>query len=642
MRRHLAIVAAIMFGTAVGAVVRVQVTPSAVTVAPGASVTFSARVTGGGNSRTVAWSLMEANCGTLAGARYTAPQTSVQMKCRVMAKHPTGAFGAAVVTVEPPPPPPNPEPEPPPSGLCTASGAGATRDEALATAIRNFELTCGVVYKSSPSHDCDPTNATQTAWLCSTETITAPPPEPEPTPDPEPTPTPPPACTGVEVPSGVDVVAFMQGFTGGTTYCFTAPTPYRLTRALVPKSGDVWLGPGVISGARVLSEFTFDGFRWSVGGQTAEGPVAGSCWPTHPRCNRPEELFVNDVRQKHVASVSAVGPGMWFFDYPADRVYLGTDPAGKRVELSVIPQATAGTASLVTIHGLTIEKFASGVQQGAIHGIGTTGWVVRDSIIQNNHGIGLRVGNAMQVLRNVIDHNGQLGIGGSGANMVIEGNTWSFNNAAGVNAYWEAGGSKFTFSRNLILRTNFAHHNDGPGIWVDIDNIDVLIEGNRAEDNALSGIFYEISYRGVIRRNTVRRNGTRKPDPGWIDGACILVANSSDVEVYENICEGNWQGITGLQSPRGSSATGLGPYNLTNLWVHDNQVDSRGLAQGSGASGIVQNAGTLEPFTVWNNRYDRNTYRLGTAARYFIWNNGHRTDAEWLAYGHDLNGTIIR
>jgi hypothetical protein len=60
------------------------------------------------------------------------------------------------------------EPFPPPAAACTATGTGYTSAQALSNARRNFELTCGVSYGSSPSHDCDPDNAAQTAWTCST------------------------------------------------------------------------------------------------------------------------------------------------------------------------------------------------------------------------------------------------------------------------------------------------------------------------------------------------------------------------------------------------------------------------------------------------------------------------------------------
>ena len=61
--------------------------------------------------------------------------------------------------------------EPPPSGFCSATGTGLTSDEALSRAMYNFELTCGVTYKSSPDHDCDPNDTAQTSWTCSTQQI---------------------------------------------------------------------------------------------------------------------------------------------------------------------------------------------------------------------------------------------------------------------------------------------------------------------------------------------------------------------------------------------------------------------------------------------------------------------------------------
>ena len=57
------------------------------------------------------------------------------------------------------------------------------------------------------------------------------------------------------------------------------------------------------------------------------------------------------------------------------------------------------------------------------------------------------------------------------------------------------------------MRDNHVHHNEGPGLWTDIDNIHTLYEGNLVEHNANVGIFHEISYDAVIRNNIVRDNG---------------------------------------------------------------------------------------------------------------------------------------
>jgi hypothetical protein len=353
---------------------------------------------------------------------------------------------------------------------------------------------------------------------------------------------------------------------------------------------------------------------------------------------RPEDLFINDVRMQHVASVAAGGPGKWYFDYGADTIYIWDDPTGKRVETSVTPLAFGGSASNVTISALVIEKFASPAQNGAIKG--GTGWRIDGNEIRFNHGIGLHMANGRRVINNNIHHNGQMGIGGASADALVENNEIAYNNTAGYNDFWEAGGTKFVYSNNLTIRNNYVHHNDGPGLWTDIDNIDVLYEGNRVEDNGRSGIFHEISYRAVIRRNTIRRNGTNKPYPYWIEGAGIQITDSSDVEVYENVLEDNWQGIAALNENRGTGR--YGPWTLKNLWVHHNQVTSMLSTGGAGRTGVVQTSGGSAAFTNQNNRFDSNVYKLGSLAQYFLWLDADRTEQEWRQYGQDVTGSFSR
>jgi hypothetical protein len=71
-------------------------------------------------------------------------------------------------------------PPPDPGGSCSVTGTGSTSSEALYNARQLFEVTCGVTYGSSPDHDCDPNNAAQTSWTCSTTDIGSPPVEPPP------------------------------------------------------------------------------------------------------------------------------------------------------------------------------------------------------------------------------------------------------------------------------------------------------------------------------------------------------------------------------------------------------------------------------------------------------------------------------
>jgi parallel beta-helix repeat protein len=433
---------------------------------------------------------------------------------------------------------------------------------------------------------------------------------------------------------GQDVQAQINAMPTGTTFRLLSGT-HRLPGPLVPKSGTTFVGdPGaVISGARVLSGFTRSGSYWTVGGQTQEGPTMGMCLPEYPRCTRPEELYINDVPLRHVANLSDVGPGRWYFDYGADRIYFYDDPTGRRVETAVVSHAFGGSASNVTIAGLIIEKFANRAQLGAVDGITSSGWTVRDNEIRLNHSLGLRIGQTMNAVGNHVHHNGQLGIGGTGDNILVEANDISHNNIAGYDPTWEAGGTKFAKTLYLLVRNNFVHHNNGPGLWTDIDNRSTVFEGNRVEDNVRMGILHEVSYSAVIRNNTVRRNGFGLAS--WVWGAGIVISSSPNVEVHGNIVEDNAGGIVAAQQNRGSGP--YGAYQVSNLWVHDNTVRFS-----QGFSGLGQDVGDTSYFTSRNNRFERNTYYLGSYSYPFAWMDGARNDSQWRSYGNDVTGSFTR
>jgi parallel beta-helix repeat protein len=210
--------------------------------------------------------------------------------------------------------------------------------------------------------------------------------------------------------------------------------------------------------------------------------------------------------------------------------------------------------------------------------------------------------------------------------MVFDRNEVAYNNTAGFSPNWAAGGSKFAFTTGLQIRNNFFHHNYGHAIWVDIANYQVLIEGNRVEDNEGRGVFYEISYDAVIRNNTLARNGFGV-NPVLGRTACIGVVSSPNVEVYGNQCTGDRDGIVGVQDARGSGPRGA--YELTNLYVHDNTLT--GIQQL--AAGIVQTVNDASYYTGRNNRWSGNVYNSLNSASPFYWSNAARTMTQWRGYG---------
>ena len=447
------------------------------------------------------------------------------------------------------------------------------------------------------------------------------------------------ANTGTTIYPGQDIQAKVNSYPGGTT--FTLKAGIHRLQHIEPKAGDIFVGEAgtILSGARRLTTFTRQNGYWVATGQTQQGGRLGrNCTPDAPRCTYPEQLFIDDVLLKHVASLGAVGPGEWYFDYAADKIYFVNDPTGKKVETSVIPQAFYGDQPNVTIRGLTIEKYANPSGRGVIGFVAAgTGWVVTDNTIRWNHGAGIKTNSGMRALRNNIHHQGQMGISGAGNNVLVEDNEIAYNNTAGFTMGWEAGATKFTRTDGLIVRGNYSHDNHGPGLWTDIDNINTLYENNRVEDNDWRGIFHEVSYKATIRNNVCRRNGSKLPANfplAPVDGAGILISNSPNVEVYGNTVSGNKNGIAALESDRGSGKYGV--YDVVNLYVHDNTV-----TQFSGlAGGAVQNVGSNAVFSGQNNRYVHNTYDLGGDARPFRWMNADRTPVEWRGYGLDVTGTF--
>ena len=138
------------------------------------------------------------------------------------------------------------------------------------------------------------------------------------------------------------------------------------------------------------------------------------------------------------------------------------------------------------------------------------------------------------------------------------------------------------------------------------------------------GIFHEISYDAVIRGNEVRGNGFGFD--AWVWGAGIIVSTSTNVEVTGNLVAGNADGIIGVHQDRSDAPASYGPLALRNLSVHDNVIDGNG-----GWTGIGQDVGNNDVFSVFENRFFDNVYQQG--GRHFFWLNDDRTFAEWQGYG---------
>lgn len=445
----------------------------------------------------------------------------------------------------------------------------------------------------------------------------------------------------VKLSPGDNIQAAVDRSPEGTTFNLRVGV-YRM-QSIVPKEGDSFVGePGaILNGAALIKDFKPVGVHWSASIPILTVSTIGKCLKDHLECVQAQDLFLDDVPLRPVGSLDAVVAGTWFLDGNSQKIFLVDDPSGRKVEIGATRYAISGSASKVVLRGLIVEKYANPAQTGAIHAMRDPGplshdWVVEDNEVRWNHGGGIRLSQGMQVLRNHIHHNGQIGISGGGQSILADGNEIDHNNYAGYDYNWEAGGTKFALTENLVVRNNQVHDNEGPGLWTDIENVNALYEKNHTWKNKVAGIFHEVSYDAVIRDNLIEDDGFNPAGPSPWFGNGIRIAASSKVEVYGNTVKDCVNGIIIVQAERGSSKRSGRPYLARDNNIHDNIV--------IGATGTVAGIVANPPydkiiFTDFNNRFENNSYKLGNPnAKVFQWMGKACTRAEWQQYGHDSNG----
>ncbi|MBD3391713.1 MAG: hypothetical protein GF418_06605, partial [Chitinivibrionales bacterium] len=440
------------------------------------------------------------------------------------------------------------------------------------------------------------------------------------------------ARADVTINVGDDWQSAINANPGSTKFIIKAGT-HRLQQ-VSPKSGNTFEGENgaIMSGAKLISdgEWQQSGGRWYCGGQTQQfGHSHGECIEPYTVCKYPEDLYMDDDFMEQVLNINELSSGKFYFDYGADRIYIVDNPIGHKMEASARQNAFGGTASNVTIRNLIVEKYAPQYQGKAIGHHGTS-WLVEDCEVRWNHAGGIGLNDGWIVRNNYIHHNGQIGLTASGNGGLVENNEMSYNTMPQVHfdGYWEGGATKFALATNLTVRNNYSHHNWGPGLWTDINNSNILYEGNVVDSNSHQGIFHEISFDATIRCNIIRDNGWADAVRVWLWGGQIQLANSKNVEVYGNIIEvheeyGN--AITITCQNRGNSN-----WYARDNYVHHNDVTFRATR---GIMGVDTDWLSERPnfWTNANNHFDHNTYHVPDENyEYFAYAEPGWTDWAWL------------
>jgi parallel beta-helix repeat protein len=296
----------------------------------------------------------------------------------------------------------------------------------------------------------------------------------------------------------------------------------------------------------------------------------------------------------------------------------------------------------VTLRGFVIEHFLNDWDVGPRAPLQAGwNWTIEDNEIRRNQFAGVVVNSGSTFRRNYVHHNGRLGInGGVLSDVLIEGNEISYNNTGSYSIGIHAGGAKIigssAGSSNLVWRGNWVHHNIGNGLWMDYNVHNVTFEDNLIEDNTAIGIFYEVSWDGIIRNNVVRNNAATYAGKSCYWGAQIHVINSQKVEIYGNHVRSSdgTNGICAVDIDR--TATAPASTKVTDLFVHGNVVRMRR----SSMTGLVGRSGAYSDTA--KNRFVNNTYYVtDTSDRQWAWSTYPVTWSPWRDFGNDTRGSLL-
>lgn len=441
-----------------------------------------------------------------------------------------------------------------------------------------------------------------------------------------------------------NVAQLVAAAPAGSTFVFDGGEYRELS--LQAKDGDVFLGlnGATLNGARIIHDFARDGRGFAA-------TVSDLQWSTssHAECMKewlckPDtDVYVDGVRQRLVTG--SPSSGEYAVDAAKRILRLGSDPDGHIVELAVTRFAIFGSASDVTIKGLAVLHYANPAQSGAVGGVGTGArWTVSECDVHDNHGAGVHVGDAGQIIGSHLHRNGQLGASASAdefiRNVVIRENEIAHNNELRFDPAWEAGGVKAVRVDGITFSANRVHDNLGPGLWTDIDSANATYAGNIAKDNFRSGIQHEISGAADIHHNTLENNGFGTPVWGW--GAQIIIMNSQQVNVHDNrltIGKKGTAGISLIHQDRGSGD--FGKWVMANSAVYDNSL-TYSTEDGFAAVALLTDIPGLDLRSA-RISLDRNRYVVPSLdGAYWVWS-PTRKPLTWVALrarGEEHNGEL--
>ena len=267
----------------------------------------------------------------------------------------------------------------------------------------------------------------------------------------------------------------------------------------------------------------------------------------------------------------------FYFDATNQNLYMkiGGEPSWYCIEVGVRGfTLTAEKVHDVVVRGLEMRQNRQPGGQWPMVAIGECERVIVDGckVCQADF-CGLGLGRSKKcVIRNCdLSHNGDTGLGmGQCEDCIVEDCALLFNNYRRFFAGWHAGGMKCIPSnrRCTIQRCEAAFNIASEGIWFDSDNSDIRILDNISHHNDGCGIFFEINKGGgLIANNLVYAN----------HGRGIYISGSQKTWIVHNTVACNDGGIVCM--PREDPYTLEDVHVLNNLLIR-NYVTQESITRG--------------------------------------------------------------
>lgn len=334
-------------------------------------------------------------------------------------------------------------------------------------------------------------------------------------------------------------------FSGGTYRVGGLILARRLTLQAAPDESP-WL-----KGSSLVEGWVRDGNAWRHDNWKAQFPPRGYLAtvldkvtdPRYPMAPFGDMVFVDGRALFQVGARQQVGPGTFYVDYAAQKLYLGSDPSGKSVEAATVERAftlvknNTSDASGSRVRGLGFAHYQLRV------GVYAPKVVVEDCAFVWNATTGLIFGPAASdglVQGNTFTANGSSGMAAQKASRLrVERNLISYNNVEGFKRTWTAAGIKVIRFEGFVCRDNIVEHNFATGIWMDVNLNKAVVTGNTSRFNSAIGIFFEISSDAIIAFNVAHDNG-----------AGVQISNAHNARIYNNTLVNNNRNLVIQQGAR--------------------------------------------------------------------------------------------